>query len=98
MSARSNGWIENYDCCRKTEWLHILHQNPNLTLTGSYHTLSLQDDSSLNHQQVEWTIPYPLFEAFGVLFCQQSSSTTSDESSSRFILYIIIATFCLLFF
>jgi hypothetical protein len=47
--------------------MHFLRQNPNLTLPGSYHSLSLQDDSSLNHQQVEWTIPYPHFEAFGVL-------------------------------
>jgi len=56
-----------------------------LTFPGSYHSLSLQDDSSSNHQQVEWTI---LFLEF--FSCQQSSPTTLDESSSRSILYIII--------
>ena len=36
ISARSNGQIENYDCCRKTGLLHILRQNLNLTFPGSY--------------------------------------------------------------
>jgi hypothetical protein len=42
VSARSNGRIENYDCCRKTGQLCILRQNPNLIvflLPGSYHLL-----------------------------------------------------------
>ena len=36
ISVWSNGRIENYDFCRKTRQLHILRQNPNLTLPGSY--------------------------------------------------------------
>ena len=35
--ARSNGRIENYNCCRKPGLLRFLRQNPNLTLLGSYH-------------------------------------------------------------
>jgi hypothetical protein len=35
--GRSNGWIENYNCCRKPGLLRFLRQNPNLTLLGSYH-------------------------------------------------------------
>ena len=29
ISAQSNDRIENYNCCRKTRQLRILHQNPN---------------------------------------------------------------------
>jgi hypothetical protein len=53
ISARSNDRIGNYDCCRETGQLCILSQNPNLnvfSLPGLYHSLSLQDDSSTNHQ------------------------------------------------
>jgi hypothetical protein len=51
MSARSNGWIENYDCYRETGQLRILRQNPNLIvflLPGSYHSLSLEE----NHPRI----------------------------------------------
>ena len=34
---RSNGRIENYDCCREPELLRFLCQNPNLTSLGAYH-------------------------------------------------------------
>jgi len=37
LLARSNGRIENYNCCRKHGLLCFLRQNPNLTLLGSYH-------------------------------------------------------------
>jgi len=71
ISIWSKGWIENYDCCRKTGQLRTLRQNPNLivfSLPESYHSLSLQDDSSSNYQQVWWTIPYPLVSSIRVLF------------------------------
>jgi hypothetical protein len=47
MSARSNSWIENYDCYRETGQLRILRQNPNLIvflLPESYHSLSLEEN------------------------------------------------------
>ena len=47
ISARSNGRIENYDYCCKTRQLHILRQNPNLTLPGSYHSLYYKNLTSL---------------------------------------------------
>ena len=38
---RSNGRIDNYDCCHKPRLLRFLCQNPNLTLLGSYHKAEL---------------------------------------------------------
>ena len=38
---RSNGRIENYDCCREPGLLRFLCQNPNLTLLGLYHKAEL---------------------------------------------------------
>jgi hypothetical protein len=54
LLARSNGWIENYNYCRKPGLLRFSRQNPNLTLLGSYHkaepyySLPLQEDSPSN--------------------------------------------------
>jgi hypothetical protein len=39
--ARSNDRIDNYDCYREPRLLHILRQNPNLTLIGLYHKAEL---------------------------------------------------------
>ena len=48
MRARSNGQIENYECCCKTGQLRILRQNSNLIvflLPGSYHKVFCDDKS-----------------------------------------------------
>jgi hypothetical protein len=42
--ARSNGQIENYNCCCKPGLLRFLRQNPNLTLLGSFHKVKPYQD------------------------------------------------------
>jgi len=88
--------FENYDCCCKTGLLYILRQNPNLTLSRLYHSLSLQDDSSSNHHKLNGQFLSLFLKPLEFFSSQQSSPTTLDESSSHSILYIIIAAFFLL--
>ena len=66
--ARSNGRIENYNCCRKPGLLRFLRQNPNLTLLGLYHKVEPYHSRPLQEDLLFW---------IGLKFYMESSDMLS---------------------